>query len=166
MLNLSRESKVALHFSSVRSRVKAVFNSNLTTWEKDFGGVLHSLWWIYLLRQALPLIICKGHRTPEKIFLRWNNEIVVEKAIHHHRADQNPHQRWPNPQRESALHHPPDRGCDWLFSRASGAAALDAVCTHSAELGFCHEFEPDLSGVCHFICSSWAEYAILYAQAG
>ena len=25
-----------------------------------------------------PLIICKGHRTHEKIFLRWNDEIVVE----------------------------------------------------------------------------------------
>ncbi len=27
-----------------------------------------------------PLKICNGHRTPEKIFLRWNNEIVVEKS--------------------------------------------------------------------------------------
>ena len=26
-----------------------------------------------------PLIICKGRCTPEKIFLRWNNEIVVEE---------------------------------------------------------------------------------------
>ena len=26
-----------------------------------------------------PLIICKGHRTHEKIFLRWNDEIVVEE---------------------------------------------------------------------------------------
>ena len=31
MLNLSRESKFALHFSSVRGRVTAIFNSNLTT---------------------------------------------------------------------------------------------------------------------------------------
>ena len=34
MLNLSRESKVALHFSSVRSRGTAIFNSNLTTWKE------------------------------------------------------------------------------------------------------------------------------------
>ena len=32
MLILSRESKFALHFSSVRGRVTAIFNSNLNTW--------------------------------------------------------------------------------------------------------------------------------------
>ena len=31
MLILSRESKFALHFSSIRDRVTAIFNSNLTT---------------------------------------------------------------------------------------------------------------------------------------
>ena len=76
------------------------------------------------------------------------------KAIHHHRSDKNPHQSWSNLQRESALHHPPDRGRDPLFSRASGSTALAVVCTHSAELGFYHEFEHDLSIVCNFIYSS------------
>ena len=76
------------------------------------------------------------------------------KAIHHHRSDKNPHQSWSNLQRESALHHPPDRGRDPLFSRASRAAALDAICTHSAKLGFCLYFWHDLSIVRHFIYSS------------
>ena len=76
------------------------------------------------------------------------------KAIHHHRADKNPHKRRSHSQWKSALHHPSDRGRVPLFSRASGSTALAVVCTHSAELGFCHEFEPDLSGVCHFIYSS------------
>ena len=71
------------------------------------------------------------------------------KAIHHHRADQNPHQRWSLLQRKPALHHPSDRGRDQLFSRASGAAALDAICTHSAEMGFCPEFRHDLNRVYH-----------------
>jgi hypothetical protein len=31
------------------------------------------------LDKPCPLKICNGHRTPEKIFLRWNNEIVVEE---------------------------------------------------------------------------------------
>ena len=62
------------------------------------------------------------------------------KAIHYHRTDQNSHQRWSDSQREPALHHPPDRGRDPLFSRTSRAAALDAICTHSAEFGFCLRF--------------------------
>ena len=152
MLILSRESKFALHFSSIWDRVTAIFNSNLTTWGKYFEvsstvccGLMHS-------GKPCPLIICKGRRTPEKIFLRWNDKIIVGwKAIHHHRADQNPHQRGSCTERKSALHHPSDRGCDPLFSRASGAAALDAICTHSDEMGFCHEFEPDLGRVWHFL---------------
>ena len=73
------------------------------------------------------------------------------KAIHHHRANQNPHQRWSCSERKPTLHHPSDRGRDQLFSRASGAAALDAICTHSVEIGFYHEFEHDLSRVCEFL---------------
>ena len=67
------------------------------------------------------------------------------KAIHPHRADQNPHQRWSLLQRKPELHHPSDRGRDQLFSRASGAAALDAICTHSSDFIFCLGFESDLS---------------------
>ena len=59
--------------------------------------------------------------------------------------------KWSCPQRKPALHHPSDRGCDPLFSRASGAAALDAICTHSAEFVFFLEFERDLSRVCQFL---------------
>ena len=33
---------------------------------------------LMLSSKPCPLIICKGHRTHEKIFLRWNDEIVVE----------------------------------------------------------------------------------------
>ena len=151
MLNLSRESKVALRFSSVRSRVTAIFKSNLTTWGNYFGMSSTVCCWIIYSGKPCHLIICKGHHTPEKIFLRWIDKVIVGwKAIHHHRADHNPHQRWSYLQRESALHHPSDRGCDQLFSRASGAAALDEIYTHSTEFGFCHEFRHDLSRVCHF----------------
>ena len=73
------------------------------------------------------------------------------KAIHPHRADQNPHQRWSLLQRKPELHHPSDRGRDPVFSRASGSAALDAICTHSVGIGFYHKFEPDLSRVWHFL---------------
>ena len=87
-------------------------------------------------------------RSPEYHFQMQIDMIIVGwKAIHHHRADQNPHQRWSLPQRKPALHHPSDRGCDQLLSRASGAAALDVICTHSVEIGFYREFEPDLSRV-------------------
>ena len=134
--------KSALHFSSERSRATDNFNSNLTTWRKDFWvsstvcyGLMHS-------NKPCPLIICKGRRTPEKIFLKWNDKIIIGwKAIHHHRTDQNPHQRWSDLQWKPALHHPSDRGRDQLFSRASGAEALDAFCTHSAEM----DFSPNLS---------------------
>ena len=121
---------------------------------------------LMLSDKPCPLINCKGHRTSEKIFLRWNDKIIVRgKAIHHHWADQNSYERWSLPQRKPALHHPPDRGCDPLFSRASRASALDAICTHSAELGFCHEFEPDLSIVCHFIYSSRLKSAVALVTA-
>ena len=138
MLILSRESKFALHFSSIRDRVTAIFNSNLTTWGKYFGvsstvccGLMHS-------GKPCPLRICKGLRSPEYHFqTKIDKTIVKWKAIHHHRADQNPHQRWSDLQRKPALHHPSDRGRDPLFSRASGASTLDAIrTTHSAEMGF------------------------------
>ena len=73
------------------------------------------------------------------------------KAIHHHRANQNPYERWSLPQRKPALHHPSDRGCDPLFSWTSGTAAVDAIRTHSAEFSFCLRFEPDLRRVCDFL---------------
>ena len=82
MLNQCRESKVALRFSSVGSRVTAIFNWNLTTWKekifeqfnlqkqfrpasfpllgdgrKVFQSFLHSLWWAYALRQVYCLEI-------------------------------------------------------------------------------------------------------------
>ena len=143
--------KFALRFSSVRSRATAIFNSNLTTWRKYFG--VSSIVYDELMHSGkpCPLIICKGRRTPEKIFLKWNDKIIVGwKAIHHHRADQNPHQRWSCPERKPALHHPSDRGCDPVFSRASRTLPLDAICTHSAEMGFCLEFEHDSGRVCQF----------------
>ena len=116
MLNLSRESKVALRFSSVRSRVTAIFKSNLTTWGNYFGMSSTVCCWIIYSGKPCHLIICKGHHTPEKIFLRWIDKVIVGwKAIHHHRADQNPHQRWSDLQRKPAVHHPSDWGCDPFF---------------------------------------------------
>ena len=39
-------------------------------------------------------------RSPEDGFQIWNDKIIIGwKAIHHHQADQNPHQRWSLPQR-------------------------------------------------------------------
>ena len=76
-------------------------------------------------------------RSPEDGFQLWNDKIIIGwKAIHHHRADPNPYKKWSCPQRKPALHHPSDRGRDPLFSRASGASELDAIRTHSAEMGF------------------------------
>ena len=152
MLILSRESKFALHFSSIRDRVTAIFNSNLTTWGKYFGvsstvccGLMHS-------GKPCPLRICKGLRSPEYHFqTKIDKTIVKWKAIHHHRADQNPHQRWSDLQWKPALHHLPDRGRDPLFSRASGASALDAIRTHSADFGFCLGFERGLTRVYQFL---------------
>ena len=121
-----------------------------------------------LMDSGKPPILKTDNRlcSPEVGFQMKNDKIIVGgKAIHPHRADQNPHQRWSLLQRKPALHHPPDRGRDQLFSRASGAAALDAVCTHSAELGFCHEFESDLSIVCHFIYSSRLKSAVARVAA-
>ena len=83
--------------------------------------------------------------------IRNDTIIVGWKAIHHHRADQNPHQRWSCPERESALHHPSYRGRDPLFSRASGASSLDAICTHSADIWFWLGFERGLTRVCQFL---------------
>ena len=99
-----------------------------------------------------PLKICKRLRSPEYHFqTKIDKTIVKWKAIHHHRTDQNPHQRWSDLQRKPALHHPPDRGCDQLFSRASRTSPLDAICTHSADFGFRLGFEPDLGRVCEFL---------------
>ena len=79
MLNLSRQSEVCPAFFFCQEQGDRRFQFKSNHMKKKFRGDLHSLWWIYLFRQALPLIICNGHRTPEKIFLRWNNEIVVEE---------------------------------------------------------------------------------------
>ena len=133
---------------------------------RKFRGVLHGLLWAYVLRQVLSSdnLQRTSHSWIDFSAMEWQN-CRKGKAIHHNRADQNPHQRWSDLQWKSALHHPSDRGRDQLFSRASGAAALDAICTHSAEIGFCHEFEPDLSRVCHFLWSSRLKSAVALGTA-
>ena len=119
---------------------------------KIFRSVLHGLLRAYALRQALSSENLQGASLSRKDYSAMERQNCRGgKAIHHHRADQNPHQRWSLLQRKPALHHPSDRGRDQLFSRASGAAALDAICTHSAEMGFCPEFRHDLNRVCQFL---------------
>ena len=119
---------------------------------KIFRSVLHNSLWAYALRRALFSDNLKGTSHSWKDFSAMEQQNCLGwKEIHHHRADQNPHQRWSDLQRKPALHHPSDRGCDQLFSRVSGAAALDAICTHSAEIGFWLEFERDLTIVCQFL---------------
>ena len=104
---------------------------------KIFRSVLHGLLWAYALRQALSSENLQGASLSRKDYSAMERQNCRGgKAIHPHRADQNPHQRWSLLQRKPALHHPSDRGRDQLFSQASGAAALDAICTHSAEMGF------------------------------
>ena len=143
--------KFALHFSSVRSRVTGIFNSNLTTWGNYFGVSSTVCCGIICTGKHYPLKICKRLRSPEDEIQTLIDKIIIwGKAIHHHRADPNPYKKWSCPERKPALHHPSDRGCDPFLPRASGASALDAICTHSVEIGFYHEFEPDLSKVCQF----------------
>ena len=115
---------------------------------KIFRSVLHGLLWAYALRQALSSENLQGASLSRKDYSAMERQNCRGgKAIHHHRTDQNPHQRWSCPEWKPALHHPSDRGRDQLFSRASGTAALDAIRT----FGFCHEFEPNLGRVCHFL---------------
>ena len=71
--------KFSLHFSSVRRRLTAIFNSNLTTWGKYFGVSYTVCCVLMHSSKPCPLINCKGHRTSEKIFLRWNDKIVVNE---------------------------------------------------------------------------------------
>ena len=55
-----------------------------------------------LMPSSKPPVLKFGNRlrSPEKIFLRWNDKIIIEwHTIHHHRADQNPPQKWSLPQR-------------------------------------------------------------------
>ena len=152
--------KFSLHFSSVRSRVTTIFNSNLSKWGKYFGmcstvccGLMHS-------GKPFPLIICKGRRTPEKVFLRWIDKIDVEgkqfitiEPTRIHTKDgrtYNGNLRYTIHPIEDAIH---------FLSRAAGVAALDAICTHSADFGFCLGFE-------HNLIVIWPEYANFYRQAG
>ena len=119
---------------------------------KIFRSVLTFCYEIIRSGKHHPLKNSKCLRSLEYDFQTQFDKIIVKwKAIHHHRANQNPHQRWSYSERKSALHHPPDRGCDPLFSRASGTAALDTIRTHSAEMGFWLEFEGDLTRVCQFL---------------
>ena len=56
MLILSRESKFALHFSSVRGRVTAIFNSNLTTWKEKI------IWTIQFAKTITACIFASARR--------------------------------------------------------------------------------------------------------
>ena len=47
--------------------------------EGNYFGVSSTVYdELMLSGKPCPLIICKVHRTSEKIFLRWNDKIVVE----------------------------------------------------------------------------------------
>ena len=155
MLNLSRGSEDCLAFFFCQKQGDCDFQFKSHRMRKIFRSVLTFCYEIIRSGKHHPLKNSKCLRSLEYDFQTQLDKIIVGwKAIHHHRANPNPHQRGSCTERKSALHHPSDRGCDPLLSRASGAAALDAICTHSAEFGFCPEFEPDLSRVCQFFKAS------------
>ena len=152
MLNLRRESEVCLAFFFCQEQGYGQFQIKSDLMKKIFQSVLHNLLRDYALRQALFYDNFQRTLHSWKVFSAMERQYCRGgKAIHHHRADQNPHQKWSDLQRKSALHHLSDRGRDQLFSRASRTSPLDAICTHSAEIGFCHEFESDLGRVWHFL---------------
>ena len=137
MLNLSRESEDCLAFFFCQAEGYCDFQFKSHRMKKIFQSVLTFCYEIIRSGKHHPLKNSKCLRSLEYDFQTQFDKIIVKwKAIHHHRANQNPHQRWSYSERKSALHHPPDRGCDPLFSRASGTAALDTIRTHSAEMGF------------------------------
>ena len=128
-----------------------IFSNQISPHEENISGVSRVYDGFICSSKSSVLKIYNRLCSPQDGFQTRNDKIIVGwKAIHHNRADQNPHQRWPDLQRKPALHHPSDRGRNQLFSRASGTAALDAIPTHSAEFGFCLGFEHDLTRVCHF----------------
>ena len=137
MLNLSRGSEDCLAFFFCQKQGDCDFQFKSHRMRKIFRSVLTFCYEIIRSGKHHPLKNSKCLRSLEYDFQTQFDKIIVKwKAIHHHRANQNPHQRWSDLQWKPALHHPPDRGRDPLFSRASGTAALDTIRTHSAEMGF------------------------------
>ena len=151
MFNLCHQSEDWLAFFFFQEQVDCDFQFKSDHMRKIFQSVLHNLLWAYALRQGLFSDNLKGMSHSWKEFSAMERQNCRGwKAIHYHRADKNPHQRWSDLQRKPALHHPSDRGRDPLFSRASGVAALDAICTHPTDFGFFLGFERNLSRVCQF----------------
>ena len=146
------------------------FKSNLITWAKYFGvsstvccGLMHS-------GKSHILKYDNRLRSPEDGFQIRNDKIIKGwKAIHHHRTDQNPHQRWSDLQRKSAVHHPSDWGCDPFLSRASGGCSirrnLYTFCWFRILPRFWAWFEPDLTRVCRIIWSSRLKSAVARVAA-
>ena len=136
-LNLSSQIEVCLTFFFCQEQGDCDFQFKSHRMRKIFRSVLTFCYEIIRSGKHHPLKNSKCLRSLEYDFQTQFDKIIVKwKAIHHHRANQNPHQRWSDLQRKPALHHPSDRGCDQLFSQASGITALDAICTHSAEMVF------------------------------
>ena len=133
MLNLSRESEVCYAFFFCQEQGDCDFQSKSDHMRKIFRSVLQVC--CGLMHSGKPPVLKYDNRLCSSDYgfqIRNDTIIVGWKAIHHHRTNQNPHQRWSCPELKSALQHPSYRGCDQLFSRASGVAVLDAICTHSA----------------------------------
>ena len=152
MLNLSRGSEDCLAFFFCQKQGDCDFQFKSHRMRKIFRSVLTFCYEIIRSGKHHPLKNSKCLRSLEYDFQTQFDKIIVKwKAIHHHRANPNPHQRGSCTERKSALHHPSDRGCDQLFSWTSSAAAIDAICTHSADFGFRLGFEPDLGRVCEFL---------------
>ena len=160
MLNLHRESEDCLAFLFCQEQGKCSLQFKSCHLKKIFQSVLHSLLWAYALRQAL------SSDNLERMSHSWKDYSAMErqncrggKAIHPHRADQNPHQRWSLLQRKPALHHPSDRGRNQLFFTSVRSLDIRRNLYTFCWNGLFPEFERDLSKVL-------PEYAIFNGQAG
>ena len=128
MLNLGRKSEDCLAFFFCQEQGDCDFQFKSDHMRKIFRSVLTFCYEIIRSGKHHPLKNSKCLRSLEYDFQTQFDKIIVKwKAVHNHRIDQNPHQRWSDIQRKPALHHPSDRGRDQLFSRASRVAALDAL---------------------------------------
>ena len=144
--------KFVLLFSPVRSRGTAIFNSNLTAWGKYFGvsspfatrlfaQASTILWKIPNVFALLNMIF---KRSSTRLSSNGKQFITIEPTRIHTKdgRSHNGNLRYTIRPIEDAIH---------FYHERQGTKALDAICTHSAEMGFCLEFEPDLGKVWHFL---------------
>ena len=107
MLNLSRGSEDCLAFFFCQKQGDCDFQFKSHRMRKIFRSVLTFCYEIIRSVKHHPLKNSKCLRSLKYDFQTQLDKIIVGwKAIHHHRANPNPHQRGSCTERKSALHHP------------------------------------------------------------